>query len=159
MQFIKIQTAVNIIWITMLIICPKCQSDNSRKLSLIYQENVTHSTSTVRGSMGSKSAVAYKNETNTTSLGKIAAPPEKPKSNIILILKVVLITWIGIIVCGIFNALVLIELLVFIVFPLYLFLALRKNILYSRKYIKLYKKWDNSFMCQRCGTIFESIET
>ncbi|MBD2628942.1 hypothetical protein [Trichormus variabilis] len=139
----------------MLIICPKCQSDNSRKLSLIYQENVTHSTSTVRGSIGSKSAAAYKNETNATSLGKIAAPPEKPKSNIILIFKTIFITWIGIIVFTIFKALVLIELLIFLVFPIYLFWALRKNILYSRKYPKLYKKWDNSFMCQRCGTIFE----
>jgi hypothetical protein len=139
----------------MLIICPKCQSNNSRKLSLIYQENVTHSTSTVRGSIGSKSAAAYKNQTNTTSLGKIAAPPEKPKSNIILIFKTIFITWIGIIVFTIFKALVLIELLIFLVFPIYLFWALRKNILYSRKYPKLYKKWDNSFMCQRCGTIFE----
>lgn len=155
MQFIKIQTAVNIIWKTMLLICPKCQSDNSRKLSLIYQENVTHSTSTVRGSIGSKSAAAYKNETNTTSLGKIAAPPEKPKSNIFLILKIIFITWISIIVLNIFKALFMIELLMFVFFPIYLFWAVRKNILYSRKYPRLYKKWDNSFMCQRCGTIFE----
>lgn len=142
----------------MQIICPKCKSDNCRKLSLIHQENVIHSTGIIRGSIGSKSTAAYKNETKTTSLGKTVAPPGKPKSNIILILKTIFIAWVSIVLCTVFKAFFLLQLLLFIVLPLYLFLALKKNILYSRKYPTFQKKWEESFMCQHCGNIFAHIE-
>ncbi|MBW4676087.1 MAG: hypothetical protein KME52_19305 [Desmonostoc geniculatum HA4340-LM1] len=143
----------------MPILCSKCQSDNIRKLSLIYQENVIHTTSTIRGSIGSKSTAAYKDETSTTSIGKTASPPQKPEFIPIIIVKAIAIEWvIFMILSSIFQASFLAGLSLLIGLPLYLFWTLQKNIKYSRIYPKLYQKWENSFMCQRCGTIFEIIE-
>lgn len=140
----------------MTIICPQCQSNNSRKLSLIYQENLIHTTGITRGSVGLKSSATYTNETHTTSLGKAVAPPLKPKSNIILIIKIILIAWLSIVILTLIKAFLLLQFLLFIVLPLYLFRKFRKNLLYSQQYPKLYKKWETSFMCQRCGLIFEN---
>jgi hypothetical protein len=143
----------------MQIICPKCQSDNSRRLSLIYMENVSNTTSSISGSVGSKFAAFYKDETSTTSLGKATSPPSKPKFIPLLILKAIAIEWVILmILTSIFHASFLAGLTLLIGLPLYLFWALRKNIQYNRLYPKLYRKWSNSFMCQRCGTIFEVID-
>lgn len=132
----------------MQIICPKCKSNDAQLLSIIYDANISYSHTTFEG----KSSTSE----NITTLGMKVAPPSPPHSNILIIIRTILL-WLLIITT--LNALgqdLLLRLFFYFFVPIYLFFRLRANARYKRKYRKLLKTWNNSFMCQHCGTRFEA---
>lgn len=175
----------------MEIICPKCNSDNAKKLSLIYKENTIHTTSNIKTTTkGSISPSLFQlrfsdtdeterstrsrsssqvSETSVAAIAKDAAPPKKADPMIVVIVKTILVFLVLFIILltvsgalSSYNSNLLIGFLSLafswvglLGVPWISYLYFKEKIKYRRLYPKLYRKWDNSFMCQRCETIYE----
>lgn len=152
------------------IVCPKCRSDNASKLSLIYKQSVVNverkgrSSGFSFGGKGLRFNVGTTNErgTNTALLASSVAPPQQP-SHIHGIGRILAMWFIGAFICALFLSSMpqwligVLTLSFYIGLGVHIFWQIRDNWRYRLIYPQLYQKWDNSFMCQRCETIFELI--
>lgn len=142
----------------MKIICPKCQSGNARKLSLIYQENVfntkSRTTHRINGSLF-HSAVSHRSGTSVSLLGKSVAPPMAP-SRMHGIPKIIVLWFLVSLFAPLRNLLAPVSYLLLLFLLIYLIVKqVRKNRQYFNIYPQLKRQYDNSYLCQRCGTVFE----
>lgn len=138
--------------------CPKCASAEVRRLSLIYQEGlstINTNSSTVGGGFGGGGAAFGSASTHTTgrqqtALSRQAAPPAKKHT----------IAWgtLGV-VCG-FVGLgslsspglgTLIWIALAVVAARFALQAKKYN---AEVYPGLHQRWEQSFMCNRCGEVF-----
>ena len=153
--------------------CPKCNSDECTKLSLVYLNGISDIRTRSRGrgfdfreTAGAFSFKSRGRGTFQTHLSKLAGPPRKlPYRNVILwwALGLAILYWL-------FGELVWIHELSAVrsvtLFPQYahaysgaalLVLALLGwyNRLVRPRRLRL---WERSFMCERCGNIFQPLE-
>lgn len=162
-----------------IFVCPRCNSGDIRKCSVIYKNGVTnyHYSSEITGSVGdifnqqSFSGDMETTGTSMTDLARQAAPPQKPEDVTMAggIVTISIILWIFPIVMSLYyDGIVatisgVIDILsqnpiVFIVWFLIVFVSfyLEKMHQYYKDnvYPKKYRDWCNSYICMRCGNHF-----
>ena len=142
----------------MTLACPKCSTTEVRKLSLIYNEGLStiHTQSTSfgsgvsRGGMGFGSASTSTHGQQQTALSKQAAPPKKKPWLLWGSLAAIsgLIALSGLSHPG-FGVVLAIGVTVAAVR-----FALKGREYNAQVHPGLYQKWEQSFMCNRCGEQF-----
>lgn len=147
--------------------CTKCNSEDVRRLSIIHSDGLSNIDTTTSGSsisggdggLRAGSGTAKTTGTMQTDQSRKAAPPQKYSYFGIIVIWIIgtlllmwFLGWLGLAVSGtgmqgqIFRY----GSLIFLAWLLY------KTCMHNWKfYPSLKAKWDNSFMCLRCGEIFE----
>ncbi len=137
--------------------CPKCQSENTQKLSGIVASGTSQSQSVSVGSFGgtvggAASFGTTSSTTNTTTqsvLAKKLAAPRK-KATILLLIGfgfLILLAW------GMFGK--YLGTLVAAGLGYWGYLKYQKNCLYNADvFPRLLDDWNNSFYCHRCENVF-----
>lgn len=123
--------------------CPKCKSDNTQRLEVIYDEGTQHTRSTtVGGGYGRGGAIGTATTTGKTqsNLARKAAPPAKPG-------------WLPVVILAIFGVFTL---QIYIGFALLIgaFFLGKKTAEAKKIYPGRYQKWLDSWMCNKCGVIY-----
>lgn len=140
--------------------CPKCQSPNTTKLSLVWQDGLSHINAKTIGAVyarGPGLGGAYTSGTVQSASSRWAQPPEKLP-----------VFWPIAVFFGLNVVLLAVVYLIFSV-PAWLDLVLNwlwlppsiGNVVVATRYNrKIYPReraaWNRAFRCNRCGTIFES---
>lgn len=139
--------------------CPKCSSPEVRKLSLIYNEGlsiintVSHGTGAAVGSGGGMAFGSHSSHTTgrqQTALSKQAAPPDKKHW----------ILWGTVaVICGFFALSSLAHPGLGLLFSIGLVALAVRFALKGREYNNdvhpgLLARWEQSFLCNRCGEKF-----
>ena len=147
--------------------CIKCNSEDVRRLSIIHSDGLSNIDTTTSGSsisggdgvLRAGSGTAKTTGTMQTDQSRKAAPPQKYSYFGIIVIWIIgtlllmwFLGWLGLAVSGtgmqgqIFRY----GSLIFLAWLFY------KTCMHNWKiYPSLKAKWDNSFMCLRCGEIFE----
>ena len=136
----------------MTLSCPSCHSENTQKLSVIYEEGLSHiNTKTrstgvgfARGGMGIGFGRGKTRGTSQSSASLKASPPTK----LSMTWGVVLVVLGVIFIRGSFLWLAAIGLGGWLIYRAYKF--------NHEQWPELFAKWDRAFQCLRCGTIFEA---
>src|SRR5262245_26473782 len=136
------------------IACTKCGSSEVRRLSLIYEEGLSHSATQSQTAFGGaafgSTASTFSTGTSQTALSKKAAPPTKQHT----ILWALLVGFLGFCtLAGVVNfsfwALV---------FGGLTYLAAMKTLKAKAYNAAVFPgeraRWERSFMCNRCGGVF-----
>ena len=150
--------------------CPKCNSTDLKKVSLAYEEGLFRTEGRTRlravavGSSGPDLVVgrATTRGTEKSALSKLLSPPVRwPYSKLVFwsVLVSVCGGWLVFYVNTITkNATTVVSpaltgyALVAAVLAIIVVLVVRHNL---RVYPKRFAEWGRSFICQRCGTLFE----
>jgi hypothetical protein len=136
------------------IACTKCGSAEVRRLSLIYEEGLSHSAGQSQTAFGGggfgTTASTFSTSTSQTALSKKAAPPTKKHT----ILLAMLAGFLGFCtVAGIANfsfwALVFGGLTYLVVMK-----TLKAKAYNAMSFPEERARWERSFMCNRCGGVF-----
>ena len=147
--------------------CTNCKSEEIRRLSIIHSDGLSRIDTTTSGSSISGGSGGLRAGSNTakttgtlqTDLSKKAAPPQKNSyigAIIAWLIGALLLSWI----LGWFGLNVsrpdwkgkIYQYASFILLAWWLY----KVFVYNREtYPPLKKQWNNSFMCFRCGEVFE----
>lgn len=147
----------------MSIACPKCNDENVQRLSVAFESGIsdvhTSTSGTAigfgRGGIGIGIGSSKTQGTAQTALSQRAAPPQK--ASYLRIVKYWFIgALIGAVVLGILNVSKFIEDLfgygIFIVAAFALLQAFSFN---KNQWPGLFQKWQQSYICLKCGNIFE----
>lgn len=149
----------------MSLVCPSCQSEDVKSLSVVFLAGLSKAKGSVGGvGIGLGGGVGFgaglSDGTNQTYLSKRAAPP--PKCNvrgwgclmstgiIILIIYFLAEGFKGFLKDPSFTLL-----LASILFIVGSFGSIKANEYNSKTWPILRNKWEKSFMCLRCGTMFK----
>lgn len=138
--------------------CPKCTSTEVRKLSLIYNEGLStiHTQSTSVGSgvagggMAFGSASTHSVGRQQTALSKQAAPPDKKR----WLLWSAAAVFVGLISLGNITHPGLWTLIGLGITAMSVKFAVSGRRYNLDVHPGLYQKWEQSFMCNRCGEMF-----
>jgi uncharacterized integral membrane protein len=149
--------------------CPKCNSNDLKKLSLAHEEGLfrsegrTRLRAVVAGSGGPDLVVARATThgTQQSALSKKLAPPVKWSylkvigwSLLVFLSAGWLVFYVNSVTTNATTVssapLTLFALISGAIFALLLFLVWRHN---HSSYQTQYAQWDNSFICERCGTV------
>ena len=139
--------------------CPKCNSDNTQSLPMIYESgtSVSQSTSHSHGGGFFNILPTFRMKTQTNSLSQSvtaqkAAPPEKQKLIVPIVLALVSLLFTLSAFGTTFN---LVQFLISLVaLAVFTFLTYNK-IQYNKKvWPEEHNTWENSWKCHKCGTIF-----
>jgi len=149
--------------------CPACKSENIQRLSAVYESGISnvHTQSSGVATGHGVRVTATTNTTGTvqTSASRRAAPPTK-RSIIRLIISIgaifMLINGVFAIIIGTFlkNSHNFTELAAFISAAVFCIMIgaqwLKKATHYNKNiYPILMRKWNDSYLCNRCNNIFE----
>lgn len=139
--------------------CPNCQSEQIRKLSVVYEEGLAQfnarTESLATGSGGSAWGTSATEGVSQTALSQKAAPPKKES-----VIKLALMFFVGMFVFGIILSLFLEQgsFLIGVLMLGYIAMAiftLYKTFIYNiREFPGVYAEWQRSYMCMQCGTVF-----
>ena len=140
-------------------ICPNCQSDQVRKLSLIYEEGLSDikmsSETFAAGTGGTAFGVTSTEGVSQSALSQEAAPPKKENTIKLLLMHVVgffvLNIIMGILIKGssVIAGIVNVGYLALVVFHIY------SNIKFNRhEYPALLQNWQSSYMSLKCGNAY-----
>jgi F0F1-type ATP synthase membrane subunit c/vacuolar-type H+-ATPase subunit K len=135
--------------------CPKCQSDNIQRLSVIFEGGLsdintkTHGTGVGvgRGGLGVGFGSAKTSGTAQTAASKRASPPAKKeylKPIFGIFVLCVLVTLVGLPQ----------ELFIFTWLAISGWWAYTANKYNSETWPPLFETWSNSYLCNRCNEIF-----
>jgi hypothetical protein len=139
--------------------CPKCQSENTQKLSAIVASGTSQSQSVSVGSYGGTVGGAAQfgttsSTTNTTTqsvLAKKLSAPAKKKT----ILVLVGFGFLALIALGMFSS-KLLGIPVAAGVGYWGFMIYTKNVAYNATvWPGLFEEWSQSFYCHRCENIFK----
>lgn len=129
--------------------CTQCNSDNVQRLSLVYEQGTQNISATSRTTTSYGFGQGFSRGTTTTT-GKSqsitamkAAPPNKKK---IIIPIVLIVAGLFLMKQGELWALIISAVGGFL---FYFYFKYNRNV-----YPRLYADWENSWLCNRCGTIY-----
>jgi len=127
--------------------CPKCKSDNTQRLEMIYDQGTQNiQTTTVGGGYGRGPAIgtaSTRGKSQSKQAAK-AAPPGKPSW-----FPIVALTFVGIFSVGFYYV-------GFAIIGLAIYLGIKTS--QAKKiYPGLYQHWLNSWMCHKCGEIYQQV--
>lgn len=141
-------------------ICKKCNSDNTQKLSLIYENgtsNISTNSKTVGAGLGQGFVVgAASTNTSGTSQSILAQRASPPKKNSYLLACLIIIVGL-IFLSNVHEFSVTDSILAFIGVFLFGFgiKVFRVNYRYnSNSFPKKYLEWTKSWHCNKCGDIY-----
>lgn len=142
----------------MRITCPKCSSSEARSLSLIHREGLTNTqgqtAGTSVGSLGGSLGVSTMRGTITaqsqTVLSKEAAPPEARAFFPWVLSAIVL----GLFVLAQLGDIGFWTVVAALLAVLSVLQAKRARAFNTQELPGLKARWDQSFMCNRCGQVF-----
>jgi hypothetical protein len=153
--------------------CPKCNSTDLKKVSLAHEEGLLRSEGRTRlravvaGSGGPDLVVARATThgTQQSALSRKLAPPVKWSylkvigwSVLVFLSAGWLVFYVNSVTTNATNVssapLTLFALISAVIFALLLFLVWKHN---HTTYAQRWAEWDHSFICQRCGTIAQSV--
>jgi hypothetical protein len=139
--------------------CPSCGSESTQKLSSIRRDGITRTSGKAQSTFGGSYKISGLNVSETS---RMAAPPQHPISFILTRLFLGIIVWIGITLLasriisqmtGFFS-----NVMAIIWFLITLFISLKyvlwDSIVYTKKYPANMHRWNNSYFCSRCDTVF-----
>jgi hypothetical protein len=138
--------------------CPKCNCENTQKLSAIVDSGTSHSRSTSVGSYGGTvggsaafgTTSSSTNTTTQTTLAKKLAAPRK-RATILLLIGfgfLMLFAW------GMFGK--FLGLLVAAGIGYFAYLKYKKNCAFNADVLPgMLETWDRSFYCHRCENVFQ----
>lgn len=132
--------------------CPSCQSDNVTRLEVLYQQGMTQETHQTKQfqQRGHHRHVTGQGETTVVAqseLSKKAAPPEKAQWGIYLLIPLVGMLFGAIPIAGIVLWLGTVALAIWLI---------RKVMRHNKEvWPGQMAKWQKSWMCNRCGAVFE----
>jgi len=149
--------------------CPKCNSTDLKKVSLAYQEGIYHidTRSRIRGLLfagGGPDVLVGRTTTRgsqQSALSKRLSPPTrwsyvKPVGWSGVVTLIALVLYVQHVMAGPVPASSLPVKLYVVFAPLVLFLLVgivwRHN---HSAYEQEYARWNESYICERCGTVFE----
>lgn len=135
--------------------CPKCSSDNTQRLQVVYEhgtQNISTTSSSIgggfSGSLGVGAAHTKTEGTSQSTMAQKSAPPEKTG-------------W------GAFVALMTIGILVFLgsesigwkigsgLLTIGMFFSTKNAIKFNKnEWPALYQKWTESWVCNKCGNFY-----
>lgn len=134
--------------------CPKCNSENCRRLEVIYEDGTQNINTTSRSvgagasrnSIGGGAVHTSTSGTSRTTLAEKAAPPAMKSSGLGVVLIIVgLLMFFG---GWLFKLLALAAL----AYGIYL---IKQAIDYNKNvYPEKYEYWQNEWMCSKCGNIY-----
>lgn len=141
-------------WIEM-IVCSSCQSDNVQKLSLAYESGISDVNTKTKGVSfgggGLNFGGAKTKGTSQTALSKRTAPPRKYSY-----IKPLLIGLLASFIADIALTSLNIPWLGYAVLAVVSGGLLYRSYLYNHnQWPALYNSWSNSFICHKCGAIYE----
>jgi len=128
--------------------CPKCNSENTQKLSITYQGGISNNQSEIVGlgvGRGIGGGVATATGTSITDLAQRYAPPAKKSLSLT---HVGLILFVGLILSGFFSFSFLIA--IAIVIGIYISNAKHNSEVFPAEFAE----WDGKFLCLRCENVF-----
>lgn len=149
--------------------CPKCNSTDLKKVSLVYQEGLYRTEARTRlsaalvGGNGPDLVVgrAAKQASHQTALSKQLSPPAKwsylkvgSRSALVFLCVGWLVFYVNTVATN--SSTVSSPLLTFFalicagIFAFLLFLVWKHN---HSTYLRRFTEWDHSFLCQRCGAV------
>lgn len=142
--------------------CPQCSSDNVQRLEVVYEQgtqNINTTSHSVGGGGGIGgggfggglgSATTRTSGTAQTSAAKKAAPPAKKGTVSVLIGLLI----VGAVIGAMFDH--FIGLSIFLGLGFWGFTIFKKNSAYNNNvHPGLYQQWLKSWMCNKCGNIYE----
>lgn len=156
----------------MALVCPSCESHEVRKVSLVYEEGFQKTrTKTIFGG-GAISLLgpvfglgaAYSRGTSQSLLAERLAPPRVPRPFFYAVIAFLVIGIVGLlppILIGIifgniaYHFVVFIWFAALIAYPCYVFI---REMALLRGYQKKLSDWNQLFMCNQCGHIFDPSE-
>jgi hypothetical protein len=139
--------------------CPSCGSENTQKLSFIRRDGITRTSGKAQSTFGDSYKISGLNVSETS---RMAAPPQHPISFILTRLFSGIIIWIGITLL-LSRTLsqttrFFLNVMSIIWFLITLFILLKcilwDSIMYTKKYPANMRRWNDSYFCSRCDTIF-----
>ena len=126
--------------------CPKCNSENSQRLEVIYNHGTqTIDTSTAMGvgyDGGFAYGVGFTSGTSQSNMAKKVSPPQRENYGLAIFLVII---GILIMIASLSFGLVLIGLGILLSYG---------NNCHNLAADKLHKVWLESWMCNKCGTIY-----
>jgi hypothetical protein len=131
--------------------CNKCNSDNTQRLEVIFQDgtqNINTKSTTIGGfgsrSLGIGGATTSTRGTSTTILAQKASPPRKASLGLPILAIISGFIFLG-------NSLPIWGILMLGVGFYFGYKAIQFN---SNKWPKLHQHWQDSWMCHKCGNIY-----
>lgn len=138
-------------------ICPHCHSDNIQRFELIFNGNISNSSSSTVGigyAGGFGIGTAETNTTSITNLGASVAPPEKKGYIKTFILGLIAIAIIQVLIQAILGR-VIGSLLSYVAFGGLIYYMYKEIYLWNRDvFPQLIDQWHHSFLCLKCGHRF-----
>lgn len=132
-------------------ICPKCNSDSPRKLSILYKEGAYSETSDV--SLSTEYGT-LKTEGNN-KLAEYCSPPKKATTISSLFFHV-LVSLVLALIVGAFLDSFFWGILIFSALGYWCYKLLLNDIFYNKNtFLEQNKKWKNSWLCMKCDTKYE----
>jgi hypothetical protein len=134
--------------------CTKCNSDNTQRLTVVYEHGTQNINTTghsagvgdVAGSLGFGGVRTKTRGTSKTTMAQKASPPEKKPMKAGVILAI-----IGFFCFSGHGNMKIIAAVLMAVGAYNIYRAISYN---SNKWPELYRYWSNSWLCNKCGTIY-----
>lgn len=144
----------------MNVACPKCASAEARSLSLIYREGLSTTVTNTTGvgfgggggGMGAGTMSAVSHGRSQSALSKEAAPPAKKN----IIGWALLVALFGFMFLGSFKDIGLSTFFFAGIAGLGVWMIKNNRAYNSEQFPELYSQWQQSFMCSRCGAVFQA---
>ncbi|MFP4376757.1 MAG: hypothetical protein ACLFP4_06905 [Spirochaetales bacterium] len=140
--------------------CPSCQSEQTRRLSVVYEEGLSSVSANTQGfalgSGGSAWGTSRTEGVSQTALSQKAAPPKKQS-----VIKLALMSVVGLFVWSIIVNLIappgiLSAVLMLGYIAVAIFIVYRTSLFNKTKFPALYEQWERGYMCMQCGSVFGS---
>ena len=142
----------------MNLVCPKCASVEARSLSLIYREGLSHTQTNTTGvgfggaagGVGAGTVSAVSHGRSQTALSKEASPPTRKN----VIGWLLLTIFFGFFFLGSIKSFGLMTIIFAGIAALGFWMAKNNREYNASQFPELYNRWQQSFMCNRCGAVF-----
>jgi transcription elongation factor Elf1 len=148
--------------ISMIYKCPKCSSEQTQSLSIVYQSGLSEFNATTSGNGISNTWSSNTSGTKQTRLSAMAAPPGKRSYIwlmvgffVIFIIWVLAVATIGVLLKispDIINAIA--EIGKWLIVALWSYFTYRAFVFNRNTRPLLIKKWESKFICLRCGHVY-----
>lgn len=128
--------------------CPKCNSDNTQRLEVIYEQGTQNIASTNHSGSSDSSRFGV----SQSKLAQKVSPPKGESWGFFIILVV-----IGLLCLGFSSIGVKIFGLLLVAGGIYgIYSAIKFNL---KEYPDLYQYWKKSWYCNKCGNIYHEVES
>ena len=150
--------------------CPQCSAETTQSLDLVHESGIAHTATHTSGSaigigVGAAGVGLYSGNTSgvtQNALSRRLGPPEKESYVRVIIIYFFLVPFF---IAGVGGGLLSkywisnVFGICFFLSPFYAIYVLYKTFRFNRReWVIRYQRWQNSYLCLRCNTIFDARE-